>query len=124
MIVAISVTLPADSVSFCQTVLEILCRETGRTVIPKYYEEGLKIKYSDGQDDAKMIDLIHDAISSPFPVAYDSMLSNFMLNSTFSTPLQSNSTDFASAYKRMEKASKKTLEKASNAFAANLANGN
>ena len=121
---AIPGTLPDTSVEFCHTVLEVLARETGRTVIPKYYEEGLKVKYSDGQDDAKMIDLIHDAITSPFPVAYDSMLANFMLSNSFSSPLQSNSTDFASAYKKMEKAAKKNLEKVSNAFAANLANGN
>ena len=121
---AIPGTLPDTSVEFCHTVLEVLARETGRTVIPKYYEEGLKVKYSAGQDDAKMIDLIHDAITGPFPVAYDSMLSNFMLQSTFSSQLQSHSSDFASAYKKMEKAAKKMLDKVSTSFANNLANGN
>ena len=121
---AIPATLPTDSVDFCHTCLEVFCRETGRTVIPEYYENGLKIKYVNGQDDAKMIDLIHDSICSPFAVAYDSALSNFMLSTCFSAPLQANNSDFASAYKKSEKAANKILEKATNAFAEVLLSGN
>jgi hypothetical protein len=121
---AIPMTLPTDSLEFCHTVLEVVCRETGRTVIPEWYENGLKIKYSAGQDDAKMIDLIHDTITGPFALAYDNALSGFMLQSCFSTPLGSNNTDFASCYKKSEKVGAKALEKVYQKFAENLENGN
>ena len=121
---AIPVTLPAESVDFCHTVLEVLCRETGRTVIPEWYENGLKIKYSKGQDDAKMIDLIHDTITGPFAVAYNSVLGDFLLTSCFCEPLAYNRPDFASAYKSNEKAASKQLQKAYDKFAENLRNGN
>ena len=117
-------TLPPSSMDFCTTCLEVLCRETGKMVIPKYYEEGLKVKYSNGQDDARLIDLIHDSISSPFPVAFNAALGSFMLGSCFSTPLSSNSTDFASTYAKNTKVAMKSLEKAANAFLQNLENGN
>ncbi len=121
---AIPGTLPESSVEFCHTCLEVFARETSKQVIPEYYENALKIKYVDGQDDAKMIDLIHDTISSPFAVAYDSMLGSFMLGSCFCTPLASQQTDFASAYKRSEKAANKLLEKAYESFANCLMSGN
>ena len=121
---AIPSTLPLESMDFCQTVLEVVCRETGRTVIPEWYENGLKIKYSAGQDDAKMIDLIHDTITGPFALAYDNALSGFMLQSCFSTPLGSNNTDFASCYKKSEKVGSKALQKTYEKFAENLENGN
>ena len=106
------------------TVLEVICRETNRTVIPEWYENGLKIKYANGQDDAKMVDLIHDNINNPFANTYDMALSDFMKGKCFSTPLQSNSTDFASAYQKNLKAAEKTLTKMYDKFAENLANGN
>ncbi len=121
---AIPMTLPPDSMDFCTTCLEVFCRETGKMVIPKYYEEGLKVKYSNGQDDARLIDLIHDSISSPFPVAFNGTLGGFLLGTCFSTPLGSNSTDFASAYQKSSKAALKTLDKTAKAFLTNLENGN
>ncbi len=120
----ILMTLPPEQMEYVYTVLEVACRETSRMVIPEWYENGLKVKYANGQDDARMIDLIHDTITGPFAVAYDSALSNFMLQTCFSTPLSSNNTDFASAYKKSEKVGNKGLAKAYEKFAENLANGN
>ena len=120
----IPMTLPAEDLDYVYTVLEVCSRETNRTVIPEWYENGLKIKYADGQDDAKMVDLIHDAITSPFSVAYNSALSDFMLKNIFSAQLEKNSADFASAYMKLEKGANKSLEKTYNSFAANLENGN
>jgi hypothetical protein len=117
-------TLPLDSMEYVCTVLEVCGRETNRTVIPEWYENGLKVKYANGQDDAKMIDLIHDTITGPFALAYDNALSGFMLQSCFSTPLGSNNTDFASCYKKSEKVGAKALEKVYQKFAENLENGN
>ncbi len=117
-------TLPVSSMEYVCTVLEVCGRETNRTVIPEWYENGLKVKYATGQEDAKMIDLIHDAITSPFALAYDQALSNFMMNSGFSTPLSSDNADFASNYKKYEKVGNKALEKAYQKFAENIENGN
>ena len=117
-------TLPLDSMEYVCTVLEVCGRETNRMVIPEWYENGLKIKYANGQDDAKMIDLIHDTITDPFALAYDQALSNFMMSSCFSSPLGSNNTDFASNYKKYEKVGNKALEKTYAKFADNIANGN
>ena len=120
----IPMTLPLEQMDYVYTVLEVCCRETNRTVIPEWYENGLKIKYAEGQDDAMMVDLIHDTITGPFAVAYDSALSNVMMQSGFSAPLSAHSTDFASNYKKNEKIGNKALEKTYQKFAENLENGN
>lgn len=121
---AIPVTLPEESVEFCHTVLEVLSRETSKTLIPEYYENGLKVKYSNGQDDAMMIDLIHDSIGSPFAVTYDGSMGNMMLSYTFCTLLQEESTDFASAYAKNIKVSQKLLEKVYKSFIEVIESGN
>ena len=108
---AIPVTVPPAELDFVFTCLEVLSAETAKTVIPEYYENALKVKYVDGEDDAKMIDLIHDTIGSPFAVAYNTTLGDFMLGVCFCTPLGNKSADFASAYKKNQKKSKKDLEK-------------
>lgn len=47
-------------------VLEALCAESARTVIPEYYDHALKDKYSRDKDSAEMIELIHDRVSVDF----------------------------------------------------------
>ncbi|MBQ4592456.1 MAG: hypothetical protein IJP32_01135 [Clostridia bacterium] len=117
-------TLPPSSDEFVHTCLEVLCRETNKQVIPQWYENALKVKYVDGQDDAKMIDLIHDSITSPFAVTYNTLLGNYMLATAFLTPLGSQQTDFASNYKKIEKGANKMLGRVYESFANNLLNGN
>lgn len=121
---AIMSTLPATSDEFVHTCLEVLGRETSKQVIPQWYENALKVKYVDGQDDAKMIDLIHDSITSPFAVAYNDTLGNYMLGGAFLTPLGAKQVDFASNYKKVEKPANKILDKVYNAFADCLLSGN
>ena len=121
---AILSTLPAESEEFVHTCLEVLNRETNKQVIPQWYENALKVKYVDGQDDAKMIDLIYDAITSPFAVGYNEVLGSNMLGNAFLTPLGAKQTDFASNYKKLEKSADKILGKVYESFAANLAGGN
>ncbi len=108
---AIPGTVPTDNYEFVFTCLEALSAETAKTVLPEYYENALKVKYVDGADDAVMIDLIHDSIGSPFAVAFDSSTGNIMLQNTFSSLLGQNSNDFASAYKKGEKAGAKALDR-------------
>ena len=113
---AIPSTVTGDELNFVLTCLEVLGRETSKTVMPAFYEDGLKVKYADGQDDAKMVDLIHDSICSPFAVAYDSTLGNFLLRNVFLDPLANNNINFASSYDRYQKAATKLLNRTTDSF--------
>lgn len=113
---AIMVTAPVDQMDFISTVLEVMAREAGHTIIPAYYEEALKIKYVNGTGDAAMIDLIHDTITSPFALAYNNILGDMLLAKCFLTPLGSKKTDFASGYASAEKAALADLDELVEAF--------
>ena len=113
---AIPSTVVGDELNFVLTCLEVLGRETSKSVMPAFYEDGLKVKYADGQDDAKMVDLIHDSISSPFAVAYDNTLGNFLLRNVFLDPLANNNINFASNYDRYVKAATKLLGRTTDGF--------
>ena len=82
---------------FASTCIEALNRETSVMVMPEYYEVALKIKYTHDQIAAQMIDLVHDTISSAFPLAYDMSLNSVMLTS-FTDTVAAKSTDFMSTY--------------------------
>ncbi len=113
---AIVVTANPADMDFISTVLEVMAREAGRTIIPAYYEEALKIKYVNGSEDAAMIDLIHDSITSPFALAYNNILGGMLLANCFLTPLGSKKTDFASGYASAEKAGNQKLDELVAAF--------
>ena len=108
---ALPVTVPTGDLPFVFTCLEVLCRETSKTVMPTYYEEALKVKYVGGAEDAAMIDLIHDTVTSSFGLAYNRSLSKFLLQSGYLEPLSKKQTDFASAYAKSESAGIAALEK-------------
>ncbi len=107
---AIVVTTPVDQLDFVSTCLEVMAREASKTIIPAYYEEALKIKYVNGTDDAAIIDLIHDSITSPFALAYNNILGGMLLANCFLTPLSGKKTDFASGYASAESAGQKALD--------------
>ena len=52
-------------------VLEALCAETYRTVMPAYYEVALKRQYARDDISAQMIDLIHDTSMTDFGYVYN-----------------------------------------------------
>ncbi|MBR4184872.1 MAG: hypothetical protein IKQ87_03820 [Clostridia bacterium] len=78
------------------TVIEALCRETHKTVLPAYYETTLKVKYARDDVTSQMIDIIHDNLRSSFPLAYNGYLDGALLTKPFRTPLENHSTNFAS----------------------------
>ena len=98
-------------------VLEVLCRETQKIVLPAYYETGLKVKYSRDDLSSQMIDLIHDNIGGSFALAYGSSVNDVFLKNTFYNPLDAKKTDFVSTYTKVEKAAQKRLDKIVAAFA-------
>ena len=95
---AIVVTTPVGELEFISVCLEVMCREAQKTILPVYYEEALKVKYVGGTDDAAMIDLIHNTITSPRTLAYDKNLNNFLMGTCFLYLVRDQKNDFASAY--------------------------
>lgn len=66
---------------FTSTVVEVLCRETAKLLMPKYYKEALQIQYVDDSTAASMIDIIHDNFGNSFALAYNDALGSVILNS-------------------------------------------
>ena len=110
---AILSTLPVDAEEFVHTCLEVFARETNKQVIPQWYENALKVKYVDGQDDAKMIDLIYSGRTGDFADLYDEWGLVYTLDNMIG---RTKSNTFASYYKANEKASIKRLAKAVEVF--------
>ena len=95
-------------------VLEVLSSETYRTVMPAWYETSLKIKYSRDNVAAQIIDIIHDSVTTNFIYAYSNPLNG--TGQIMRGMVGNNSTDYASAVARIEKVSKKSLEKLVKAY--------
>lgn len=113
---AIPITSP--DIDFDTVCIEVLNRETSKGVIPVYYDQALKTKYSADLKVAQMIDLIHDNFGSSFVLCYNQALGDSMLQ-MFTDLVNADSTDFASAYKRKEKVMKKMCDKMVSAIIAN-----
>lgn len=114
----------ATDLEFITTCIEALSAATADIVLPEYYENSLKVKYASDNTVAKMIDIIHDSISSPFACAYDNSLGGFMLNVTFCTQLTAKKTDFSSAYAKGEPAAIQKMAELEQKFADVLAGKN
>ncbi|MGN1445904.1 MAG: hypothetical protein ACI4WV_06360 [Eubacteriales bacterium] len=96
-----------QDLAFTSTVTEVLCRETARILMPKYYEEALQIQYVNDPYASKMIQIIHDNFRNSFALAYNNITGSHMLN-VFSDAVQSNRT-FSASYKNYESAVKNSL---------------
>ncbi len=102
---------PAD-LDYISAVVEVLCRETYKSVLPVYYESSLKMKYTRDDTSAQMIDIVHDNIGNSFPMAYNPSLNEIFLSGTFSTDnVGAGKKDFASSYAKREPAAITNLEK-------------
>ncbi len=96
-------TVSEKQLPFVSAVIEALCRETYRSVLPIYYESSLKIKYTRDSKSAQMIDIIHDHYGNAFVLAWSDALSDIFMQNTFNTCIEKRSKDFASNYKKNEK---------------------
>ncbi|MCL2159178.1 MAG: hypothetical protein FWH48_07215, partial [Oscillospiraceae bacterium] len=95
-------------------VLEALCRETKKTIMPAYYEQALKIKYARDEQSAQIIDLIHDNMRNVFPLAYSEKMSGLLgLYDVTATK------DFASGYEKLASKAEANLAEAIEAFLSN-----
>lgn len=99
--------IPITSPNFdmvCVT-LEALNRETKKTIIPVYYEEALKIKYTRDDTSAQIIDLIHDSMGNVFPLAYSQAVNELL--GLYDVGATKN---FVSGYERVADRAEKKLE--------------
>lgn len=94
------VTMPEDRLPFASAVLEVLSRESNKTVLSTYYESSLKIKYTRDEKSAQMIDLIHDGLGNSFALAWHQPLSTFLQSVIHSAAMNENT--FASKYASAE----------------------
>lgn len=103
---AIMTTNP--DLSFTSTVIEVLCRESGRLLMPKYYKEALQIQYVDDSTAASMIDIIHDNFRNSFALAYNDALGNTLLQ-PFTQCVQEKR-EFSVIYQSKQKPTNRKLE--------------
>ncbi len=92
-------TVSYNNLQVASAVIESLNRETEKTVIPKYYESTLKIRYARESANAEMIQLIHDHYGAAFPLAWDVAVDGFLLHGVYES-VYTNTNTFAS-YCRM-----------------------
>ena len=114
----IPVTMPETNISFVSAVLEVLSRESHKNVLPLYYENSLKVKYTRDNQSAQMIDIIHDGLGNSFALAWHQPINTFLQSLIHSAAMTQNS--FASKYASSEKVLQKTLER----LISNYANNN
>jgi hypothetical protein len=102
------ITMPEDRLSFASAVLEVLSRESSKSVLPAYYENSLKIKYTRDSESAQMIDIIHDGLGNSFALAWHQSLNSFLQGLIHASAMTENS--FASNYSKNEKLLVKLLD--------------
>ena len=79
----IPITVSPDSTGYISAVIEVLCRETHKAVLPVYYDSSIKMKYTRDQNSVQMLDIIHDNIGDSFPLAWSNELDAILLQGTF-----------------------------------------
>jgi len=108
----IPVTVAPTELDYISAVLEVLCRETYKNVLPVYYESSLKMKYTRDDTSAKMIDIVHDNIGNSFALAYNTSLNEILTGGIYNTDnIAAKKNDFASAYAKREKVALQKLDK-------------
>lgn len=102
------IPVTAHDIDEIGTVLEAMCAQSYRTVVPAYYETALKTKYVSDSTTGQIIDLIRAGAKTDFVYAYNYALSGAgMLSASM---LQEKSTNFASSWAKIEKSAEKGLQ--------------
>ncbi len=91
------------------TVLEVLNRESAKTLVPVYYEQCLKLQYVRDPNASEMVELIHDGIAGSFILGYNNATGNVMLN-VFGQAMSEDRT-FEAAFKKYERTARNNVNK-------------
>jgi len=113
---AIPMTVPLEDLEKVALITEAMTIEGYHTVFPAYYEVALKTRYADNNDDARMLDIVHDNVVLSFTYIYGGYDSTYMkLMATHLNP-ENPSTDVASFAASKEESMKKLAETINEAF--------
>lgn len=96
------IPITCTKVDTVSAVIEALCAESYRIVMPAYYETALKVKYARDDLSTQMIDVIHDSIWTDFTYIYSPALNN--IGTIYRTLMGGKKYDLASEYAAREKA--------------------
>ena len=99
----------STDLAFISTVIEVLNRESARTVLPKYYSESLKLQVMDDEKSAEMLDIVHDNFDNAFILAYSRSLRTDIF-AVFTTVVDAKR-EFSSVYAKGQKANQIGMEK-------------
>lgn len=106
----IPVTTKFENRQYISVVIEELCKETEKVVIPEYYETALKIKYASGVNEGKMIDIIHDNFGNVFQLAYDNNIGALYKSVIYDT-INNGSTSVSSALGKNKRTASSKLKR-------------
>ena len=113
------ITVPVTQTDFDRTsiIVEALCVEGHKTIIPAYYEKALKTKYSYDKESAEMLDYIKDGRVFDFGYLNEMMVGN--LASVGAMLVREQDANFVSYYEKYEHNMKIDYEYAVEKFSGN-----
>jgi hypothetical protein len=98
-----------DDPEFVGIITEAMAAESYKSVVPAYYDVVLKTKSSRDEDSARMIDLIRDTVKIDFGYIHSTALEG--AGHLFVNQVRNYTSTIASAFKGIEKAAQKKLDK-------------
>lgn len=106
----IGVPITAGDPERTSIILEALCADGSKNVIPKYYETVLQTKYTRDDDSVQMLDYIRDGRVFDPGYFYSNEDFNNPINSVGNQLIAANGHNFATFYAKNEAAAKKLIE--------------
>ena len=93
------VPVSTKDLDYSGLILDALCRESSELVIPKYYDQALKYKYTRDTESEEMLNAARDSIWFDFGFIYSQALNGL---GSFLDILKNNNSDIASAWASKE----------------------
>ena len=93
------VPVSTKDLNYSGLILDALCRESSELVIPKYYDQALKYKYTRDNESEEMLNIARDSIWFDFGFIYSQALNGL---GSFLDILKNNNSDIASAWASKE----------------------
>ena len=108
-IYSVSIALNEEQANMAGAVLECMGSESYRQVTPAVFETAMKLKYSTGEDDSRMYDLIRDTIQIDLGRIFTTPLKNISY-SPFRSACNNGQTNWVSIIKAEAKVMQKALD--------------
>ena len=108
-IYSVSIALSEEKANMAGAVLECMASESYRQVTPAVFETAMKLKYSAGEDDSRMYDLVRDTIQFDLGRIFTTPLKNISY-SPFRNACNNGNTQWVSIIKAEAKVMQKALD--------------